>query len=169
MSAVVSLWRIATETRDYKASDLTGRGAAKWKLAKREAVMRVTADHLDSVLHPQFEGHGKVLAKGLAASPGAAVGKVYFTADDAVDAADRGEKVVLVRNETSPEDVHGMMVAEGILTARGGLVSHAAGFRVFKGTLDKHPTVARIVGKCLEDDRFARAQPLRQPGAPAAN
>ena len=104
----------------------TGRGAAKWKLSKREAVMRVTADHLDSVLHPQFEGHGKVLAKGLAASPGAAVGKVYFTADDAVDAADRGEKVVLVRNETSPEDVHGMMVAEGILTARGGLVSHAA-------------------------------------------
>ena len=104
----------------------TGRGAAKWKLSKREAVMRVTADHLDSVLHPQFEGHGKVLAKGLAASPGAAVGKVYFTADDAVDAADRGEKVILVRNETSPEDVHGMMVAEGILTARGGLVSHAA-------------------------------------------
>ena len=104
----------------------TGRGAAKWKITKREAVMRVTADHLDSVLHPQFEGHGKVLAKGLAASPGAAVGKVYFTADDAVDAADRGEKVMLVRNETSPEDVHGMMVAEGILTARGGLVSHAA-------------------------------------------
>ena len=104
----------------------TGRGAAKWKLSKRDAVMRVTAEHLDSVLHPQFEGHGKVLAKGLAASPGAAVGKVYFTADDAVDAADRGEKVILVRNETSPEDVHGMMVAEGILTARGGLVSHAA-------------------------------------------
>ena len=104
----------------------TGRGAGKWKLSKREAVMRVTAEHLDSVLHPQFEGRGKVLAKGLAASPGAAVGKVYFTADDAVDAADRGEKVVLVRNETSPEDVHGMMVAEGILTARGGLVSHAA-------------------------------------------
>ena len=49
------------------------------------------------------------------------------------------------------------------------LVSHAAGYRVFKGTLDKHPTVARIVGKCLEDDRFARAQPLRQPGAPAAH
>jgi pyruvate,orthophosphate dikinase len=104
----------------------TGRGTGKWKLSKREAVMRVTAEHLDSVLHPQFEGRGKVLAKGLAASPGAAVGKVYFTADDAVDAADRGENVVLVRNETSPEDVHGMMVAEGILTARGGLVSHAA-------------------------------------------
>ena len=79
------------------------------------------------MLHPQFEGGDKqVIAKGLAASPGAAVGRVYFTADDAVDAAERGEEVVLVRNETSPEDVHGMQVAEGILTARGGLVSHAA-------------------------------------------
>jgi pyruvate,orthophosphate dikinase len=88
--------------------------------------MRVSAEHLDQVLHPQFAGKGKVLAKGLAASPGAAVGRVYFTADDAVDADDRGEKVILVRNETSPEDVHGMMVSQGILTARGGLVSHAA-------------------------------------------
>ena len=88
--------------------------------------MRVSADHLDQVLHPQFANKGKVLAKGLAASPGAAVGRVYFTADDAVDADDRGEKVILVRNETSPEDVHGMMVSQGILTARGGLVSHAA-------------------------------------------
>jgi pyruvate,orthophosphate dikinase len=88
--------------------------------------MRVSAEHLDAVLHPQFEGRGKVLTSGLAASPGAAVGRVYFTADDAVDAADRGEPVILVRNETSPEDVHGMMAAQGILTARGGLVSHAA-------------------------------------------
>ncbi|MDA2957587.1 MAG: pyruvate, phosphate dikinase [Actinomycetota bacterium] len=98
-----------------------------WKISKSEAVSRVAADHLDQVLHPQFEGNdSKVLAKGLAASPGAAVGKVYFTADEAADAADRGEKVILVRNETSPEDVHGMMVSQGILTARGGLVSHAA-------------------------------------------
>ncbi len=88
--------------------------------------MRLTGDHLDSVLHPQFAGKGKVLAKGLAASPGAAVGKVYFTADDAADAHERGEKVILVRSETSPEDVHGMMASQGILTARGGLVSHAA-------------------------------------------
>ena len=89
--------------------------------------MRVTAEHLDQVLHPQFEAGGhEVIAKGLAASPGAAVGRVYLTADGAADAADRGEKVVLVRTETSPEDVHGMQVAEGILTARGGLVSHAA-------------------------------------------
>ena len=67
-----------------------------------------------------------MLARGLGASPGAAVGRVYLTADDAQAAAERGEKVVLVRSETSPEDVHGMLAAEGILTARGGLVSHAA-------------------------------------------
>jgi pyruvate,orthophosphate dikinase len=98
-----------------------------WKISQAEALQRITADHLDQVLHPQFEGGEKqVIAKGLAASPGAAVGRVYFTADDAVDASERGEKVILVRNETSPEDVHGMQVAEGILTARGGLVSHAA-------------------------------------------
>ena len=111
------------------AVDMTspqGKAAAKWSITKNEAIMRVAADHLDQVLHPQFEGESKVLAKGLAASPGAAVGRVYFTADDAVNADERGEKVVLVRNETSPEDVHGMMVSQGILTARGGLVSHAA-------------------------------------------
>jgi pyruvate,orthophosphate dikinase len=104
----------------------TGSGKNRWKITREEAIMRITEDHLDSVLHPQFAGHGDVLAKGLGASPGAAVGHVYFTADDAVDADERGERVILVRNETSPEDVHGMMVSQGILTARGGLVSHAA-------------------------------------------
>ena len=104
----------------------TGKGAAKWKITREEALMRLAAEHLDQVLHPQFAGKGKVIAKGLAASPGAAVGKVYFSADDAADAHDRGEKVILVRSETSPEDVHGMMVSQGILTSRGGLVSHAA-------------------------------------------
>ena len=103
-----------------------GTGKYKWKISKKEALMRITADHLDSVLHPQFANKTKAVAKGLAASPGAAVGKVYFTADDAERAAKAGEAVILVRNETSPEDVHGMMVAKGILTARGGLVSHAA-------------------------------------------
>ncbi len=103
-----------------------GPDRTSWKITREEAIMRVAAEHLDQVLHPQFAGKGKVLAKGLAASPGAAVGKVYFTADDAVDAEERGEKVILVRSETSPEDVHGMMVSQGILTARGGLVSHAA-------------------------------------------
>ncbi len=104
----------------------SGTGKAAWKISQKEALMRITADHLDQVLHPQFKSKSKALAKGLAASPGAAVGRVYFTADDAVDAVNRGEDVVLVRNETSPEDVHGMMVAKGILTSRGGLVSHAA-------------------------------------------
>jgi len=104
----------------------TGRGEGRWKISRSEAVMRVSAEHLDAVLHPQFKGAAATLTTGLGASPGAAVGKVYFSADSAVDADDRGEKVILVRNETSPEDIHGMMVAQGILTARGGLVSHAA-------------------------------------------
>jgi pyruvate,orthophosphate dikinase len=82
---------------------------------------------LEQVLHPQFStGDYSVLTHGLGASPGAAVGRVYFTADAAVEAHSVGEKVILVRNETSPEDVHGMLASEGILTARGGLVSHAA-------------------------------------------
>ncbi len=111
------------------AVDMTkgsGKGRERWRISRDEALQRVTAEHLDSVLHPQFAGSGRVIAKGLAASPGAAVGKVYFSADDAEAAAKAGEAVVLVRSETSPEDVHGMMVAEGILTSRGGLVSHAA-------------------------------------------
>ena len=104
----------------------TGKGKDRWKISRREALLRITGDHLDQVLHPHFARKAAALAKGLGASPGAAVGRVYFTADEAADAADRGEKVILVRSETSPEDVHGMMVSEGILTARGGLVSHAA-------------------------------------------
>jgi pyruvate,orthophosphate dikinase len=104
----------------------TGTGKKAWKISKSEAIMRVAADHLDQVLHPQFATQSKSIAKGLAASPGAAVGQVFFTADDAEAAALSGKDVILVRAETSPEDVHGMMVAKGILTSRGGLVSHAA-------------------------------------------
>ena len=104
----------------------TGTGKGAWKISQKEAIMRVSAEHLDQVLHPQFAQKGKALTKGLAASPGAAVGQVYFTADDAEAAAKAGADVILVRSETSPEDVHGMMVAKGILTSRGGLVSHAA-------------------------------------------
>ncbi len=97
------------------------------KLTRAEAVGRITEEHLGQVLHPQFAGGSHVVVTtGLGASPGAAVGQIYFTADDAVAASARGEAVLLVRSETSPEDVHGMLVAEGILTARGGLVSHAA-------------------------------------------
>jgi len=95
-------------------------------ISREEAISRITGDLLDQVLHPQFAEPVTAVAKGLGASPGAAVGRVYFTADDAAEASGRGEKVILVRNETSPEDVHGMIVAEGILTTRGGLVSHAA-------------------------------------------
>ncbi len=96
-------------------------------LTKEEAVLRITSDHLDSVLHPQFKSKElNVIARGLGASPGAAVGKVYFSADDAIAASERGEKVILVTKETSPDDVHGMLSSEGVLTSRGGLVSHAA-------------------------------------------
>jgi pyruvate,orthophosphate dikinase len=99
----------------------------RMNLTREEAIMRVTGDHLEGVLHPQFaKTDAKVIATGLAASPGAAVGHAYFTADDAAAAAERGERVVLVRTETSPEDVHGMIASAGILTSRGGLVSHAA-------------------------------------------
>jgi pyruvate, orthophosphate dikinase len=126
------LWMLQT-----RVGKRTGRAALKMavdmvgeraiKLTREEALGRITGEHLEQVLHPQFAGSGHpVLARGLGASPGAAVGRVYFTADDAQAAAERGERVVLVRSETSPEDVHGMLAAEGILTARGGLVSHAA-------------------------------------------
>ncbi|MGH8981422.1 MAG: pyruvate, phosphate dikinase [Acidimicrobiales bacterium] len=126
------LWMLQT-----RVGKRTGRAALKMavdmteeheiRLGKTEAVSRINEDHLSSVLHPQFDGTDHdVVAKGLAASPGAAVGRAYFSADDAAEAAARGEPVVLVRNETSPEDVHGMLAAEGVLTARGGLVSHAA-------------------------------------------
>ena len=94
------------------------------------AVMRVPADQLDQVLAPIFDREAvkaaKVIATGLPAGPGAASGKIYFNADRAVEAAEKGEKVLLVRIETSPEDLRGMIAAEGILTARGGVSSHAA-------------------------------------------
>jgi pyruvate, orthophosphate dikinase len=95
---------------------------------EREAVLRVQPAQLDQLLHPQFDPKAEFapIAKGLNASPGAAVGAVYFTADDAEARAAAGERVILVRPETSPDDLHGMIAAEGILTSRGGLVSHAA-------------------------------------------
>ena len=95
---------------------------------RKEAVLRVQPAQLDQLLHPQFDPSAKytAVAKGLNASPGAAVGKVYFTADAAEAHHADGERVILVRPETSPDDLHGMIAAEGILTSRGGLVSHAA-------------------------------------------
>ena len=97
------------------------------RLSRAEAVARVSAEHVEQVLHPHFvPGKRTVLVTGLGASPGAAVGRCYFSADRAAEVAETGEKVILVRSETSPEDVHGMLASQGILTSRGGLVSHAA-------------------------------------------
>jgi pyruvate,orthophosphate dikinase len=110
------------------AVDMEGEGM----VSKSEAVLMVEPRHLDQLLHPMFEGTGKseyktsVLGKGLPASPGAAVGRIVFTADEAEKWHAEGEKVILLRVETSPEDVGGMHAAEGILTARGGMTSHAA-------------------------------------------
>ncbi len=95
---------------------------------KKTAIMRVSPEQLDQLLHPMFDpkAEKKVIAKGLPASPGAATGRVVFHADDAEEWNRRGEKVILVRLETSPEDVGGMHAAQGVLTARGGMTSHAA-------------------------------------------
>ncbi|MET0737457.1 MAG: pyruvate, phosphate dikinase [Acidimicrobiales bacterium] len=97
-------------------------------LSPAEAVDRVLPEHIDQLLHPQLADFPpeNLLTTGLGASPGAGVGRVYFTADACVTAVEAGERAVLVRHETSPEDIHGMAAAEGVLTARGGLVSHAA-------------------------------------------
>ena len=108
-------------------------------ISEEEAVLRVDPKQLDALLHPQFDAaamkKAAVIGKGLAASPGAACGRVVFTAEDAKEWAAKGEKVVLVRLETSPEDIEGMAAAEGILTVRGGMTSHAA-------------VVARGMGTC---------------------
>ncbi len=117
------------------AVDLVSEG----KVTKEEALLRVDPKQLDSLLHPMFNEaslkNGKVIATGLAASPGAAAGAIYFTAKEATEANQRGEKVILVRLETSPEDIEGMNHSEGILTLRGGMTSHAA-------------VVARGMGTC---------------------
>ena len=117
------------------ACDLVDEGM----ISEKEAVLMVDPRQLDSLLHPAFDAAAlkaaKPVATALPASPGAACGKVVFTADEAVEMAEKGEKVVLVRLETSPEDIHGMDVSEGILTVRGGMTSHAA-------------VVARGMGTC---------------------
>ena len=112
---------------------------AEGLIDKETAVTRLEPAQIDQLLHPMFNAedlkNAKVIAKGKPASPGAAFGHIYFTAEEATVAAARGEKVLLVRAETSPEDLAGMVAAEGILTERGGMTSHAA-------------VVARGMGKC---------------------
>ncbi|MEJ2182508.1 MAG: pyruvate, phosphate dikinase [Nitrospirota bacterium] len=136
------LWMLQTRVgkRNGQAAIRMAVEMAKARLiTKQTAVMRVTPDQMDELLHPmvspEAEGHATALAKGLPAGPGGATGRVVFTADDAEAWAKQGEKVILVRNETSPEDVHGMHAAQAILTAKGGMTSHAA-------------LVARGWGKC---------------------
>lgn len=117
------------------AVDLVNEGT----ITKKEAIMRVEPNQINQLLHPTFDEkalqNAEFIAKGLAASPGAATGKIFFNAEDVVAAKTRGEKAILVRQETSPEDIEGMISAEGILTSRGGMTSHAA-------------VVARGMGKC---------------------
>jgi pyruvate,orthophosphate dikinase len=117
------------------AVDLVDEG----KLSKEEALLKVDPKQLDALLHPAFDtaalSKAKPIARGLAASPGAACGRIYFTAKEASAAAEAGEEVILVRLETSPEDIEGMYAANGILTSRGGMTSHAA-------------VVARGMGTC---------------------
>ncbi len=112
---------------------------AEGQITEEEAVLRVEPKQLDQLLHPMFDAKAlkaaKVIGKALPASPGAAAGKVYFTAEDAKEAGAAGERVILVRLETSPEDIEGMAAARGILTVRGGMTSHAA-------------VVARGMGTC---------------------
>jgi pyruvate,orthophosphate dikinase len=97
-------------------------------ISKEEALMRVDPDQLNQMLHPRLDPSVplKVIAKGLPASPGAASGEIVFDADDAERLAEQGHKVILVRPETTPEDIHGILAARGILTSRGGMTSHAA-------------------------------------------
>ncbi len=131
------LWLLQTRSgkRTAKAAvkiavDMTKEGL----ISRKEAIMRVEPSQINQLLHPMMDEdereraieEGRLLAKGLPASPGAVSGKVVFTADEAVEMTEKGERVILVRHETSPEDIHGMHVAEGILTARGGMTSHAA-------------------------------------------
>ncbi len=125
------LWMLQTRVgkRTAKAAlkiavDMVSEGL----ITREEAVLRVDPDQLDQLLHPQFDANASydTLAKGLNASPGAAVGEVVFTADDAESAVAEGRKVILVRWETTPDDLHGMIAAEGILTSHGGKTSHAA-------------------------------------------
>ncbi len=108
-------------------------------ITREEALMRIEPAKLDELLHPMFEPHALAvavhIAKGLPASPGAAFGKIYFHSEDVIKAKNRGETCILVRTETSPEDIEGMVHANGILTSRGGMTSHAA-------------VVARGMGKC---------------------
>lgn len=137
-------------------------------ITKEEAILRVEPKQLDSLLHPAFDSNAlkeaEVIAKGLPASPGAACGKIYFTADEAKLHHEAGEKVILVRLETSPEDIEGMVAAEGILTVRGGMTSHAAVVARGMGTccvagcgeidIDEEEKIFNVKGKTYTEGQY---------------
>lgn len=134
------LWMLQTRSgkRTAGAAIKIAVDMAREKLiTEKEAILRVQPQQLDQLLHPTLDpkAEKRVIARGLPASPGAASGQVVFTSEEAADEVSRGKKVILVRLETSPEDIHGMSIAQGILTTRGGMTSHAA-------------VVARGMGKC---------------------
>jgi pyruvate,orthophosphate dikinase len=165
------LWMLQTRVgkRNGQAAIRMAVEMAKERLISKEtSVMRVKPDQIDELLHPTVapvaEKKAVELAKGLPAGPGGAVGRVVFTADDAESWANRGEKVILVRNETSPEDVHGMHAAQAILTAKGGMTSHAA--LVARGwgkccivgcsalDIDVHSKEVRVSGRVLKEGEW---------------
>jgi pyruvate,orthophosphate dikinase len=137
-------------------------------ITKEEAILRVEPKQLDSLLHPAFDSNAlkeaEVIGKGLPASPGAACGKIYFTADEAKLHHEAGEKVILVRLETSPEDIEGMVAAEGILTVRGGMTSHAAVVARGMGTccvagcgeidIDEEQKIFNVKGKTYTEGQY---------------
>jgi pyruvate,orthophosphate dikinase len=162
------LWMLQTRVgkRTGTAAVRMAVDMVKSKLISREtALLRINPEYFDELLHPSVdpkdEERGLELAKGLPAGPGGAIGRIVFTADDAETWANRGEKVILVRNETSPEDVHGMHAATAILTARGGMTSHAA--LVARGwgkccivgcselNIDPHNKILQIRGRILHE------------------
>jgi pyruvate,orthophosphate dikinase len=146
------------------ACDLVDEG----KITPEEAVTRIEAKSLDQLLHPTFDTAalkaGEVIGSALPASPGAAAGKVYFTAEDAKNAGEKGERVILVRLETSPEDIEGMHAAQGILTVRGGMTSHAAVVARGMGTacvsgcgeikIDEEAKVFELGGKTIREGDY---------------
>ncbi|MDA3041265.1 MAG: PEP-utilizing enzyme, partial [Actinomycetota bacterium] len=113
----------AGATKGAAAVRTVVRAVVDGSMTREQAVAAVSPLDIEHMLHSQFDVGGSAITKGLGASPGAAVGAAYFSPDAAVDAYDAGDDVILVRVETSPEDVHGMAIAEGILTTRGGLAS----------------------------------------------
>ena len=183
------LWMLQTRSgkRTAKAALRIAVELAQEKLiSKEEAVTRVDPAALDQLLHPTIDpaAERKVIATGLPASPGAACGEIVFSSEEAETLSHQGRKIILVRVETSPEDIHGMHAAEGILTKRGGMTSHAAVVARGMGkpcvtgagplrvdyraqTMSAGGTTLKVINSRIEAQRAAVIYPLRSRHAPA--